>query len=345
MLNRLLFAALLSSSLSLAAAANTLAYSMSPQRGSASGGTVVTLHGPNAAVTTSVSFGTALVAATRVNATTLTVMTPPQLPGSASRTVPVKFWVFGASVNTGLTFTYDDDDEASFERLLLPVYTLPVKGAFGSEFRTELRATLANGDRAEIYGLARQCVFLCIEQPGDPHVLTKDSPDLDDRQIEPDGKPGQFVYVPREQSGRVAMNLRVFDTSRSAENFGTEIPIVREREFADVRPLVLVGIPTDPRFRNTLRIYSAGDGGFVSLTIQGTGVRVQHTLRLPAQSDTDHPGYIEFSNFPQNAGVVRVTIDGSSLNRTPPLPNVNYWAFVSVTNNATQHITTITPQP
>jgi hypothetical protein len=66
---------------------------------------------------------------------------------------------------------------------------------------------------------------------------------------------------------------------------------------------------------------------------------------LPPQTGLTHPGYVQFTNFPVNAGVVSVTLDGTIPIQSPPLPNVNYWAFVSVTNNTTQHFTTITPQP
>jgi len=342
--NRLLFATLLSFAFSLGAVAQAPVYTMSPDRGSALGGTVVTLHAPNAAVVTSVYFGTVLVGATRIDATTLTVIAPAQLPGSESRTVPVKLWVFGASINTGLTFTYDADAEQVFERLLLPVFTLPVAGAFGSEFRSEFRATLAQGDSADIFGLARQCVVLCVEGPDTPHRLTTAFPDLDVTRIEPIGTPGQFIYVPRAEEGRVAMNLRVYDTSRSDENFGTEIPIVREEDFfSSTETLALVGIPSDPRFRKTLRVYGAGQyGAGLVVSIEGNGVRTDHSISVPPSSLT-HPGYVEFSAFPSGTGTVKITIR----NPIPHgiVPSSGIWAFVSVTNNETQHITTITPQP
>ncbi len=344
MRNRLLFAALLSFTLALTSGAQSPAYTMSPRSGSAAGGTQVTLQAPNAAVATSVYFGTIVVPATRVDATTLTVTTPAQLPGTTERTVPVKLWIFGATVDTGLTFTYANNAEEVFERLLLPVFTPPIRGAFGSEFRTDFNATLASGSSAWIYGLARQCLFGCVEGPDTAYELVTGAPDVDRTEIKPNGTPGQFLYVPRDEEGRVAMNLRAYDSSRSSENFGTEIPIVREQDFfSSTERLVLVGIPADPRFRKTLRIYGAGEyGAGLVVSIESAAGTTDHSVNVPGSSRT-HPGYVEFAAFPAGAGELKVTIYNPGPRGIVPASDI--WAFVAVTNNTTQHITTVTPQP
>jgi hypothetical protein len=53
------------------------------------------------------------------------------------------------------------------------------------------------------------------------------------------------------------------------------------------------------------------------------------------------PAYAQFSDFPSNVGEISVVL-------TPPAPGeagfaTPYWAFLSVTNNDTQFITTIRP--
>jgi hypothetical protein len=336
----LLPAALLSLVFCLHAAAQDT-YTITPDRGPVAGGTVVTIRGEFGEWPYGVIFGSVGVPATRVNATTLVATTPAHLPG----TVPVTIFEYDIGIPSGLTFTFEGETEAAFRRLLLPVFTEPIRGAFGSEFRTELRARLANGSRAEIHGLARQCPTLCVERPDAPFVLTFDSPSLESPNLAPAGKPGQFIFIPRNEEGRVSMNLRGYDTSRSAENFGTEIPIVPEDEFfRGGDPVVLVGVPSDARFRNTLRIYSIGDlNSPVLVEIDGPGISIDHVVQLTAGETFLHPGYAQFSNFPISAGTLRVRI-------TPIIPRPiegggSYWAFISVTNNETQHITTITPQP
>ena len=231
---------------------------------------------------------------------------------------------------------------ADVEPVLLPVFTAPIPGAHGSEFRTDFRVRLVKGSQADIYGLRYPCNVTCIQQENDPYVLTPTSPEADAQNIEATGTPGTFLYMQTDQLDRVRMNLRAYDTSRAAENFGTEIPIVRLRDFATtLDPMVLIGIPSDPRFRSTLRIYGYGDtAASLLVTIEGAnGAYIERSVLLPAQPDRYHPGYVELSNFPVGAGMLRVTII------PPPSVTPHRWAFVSVTNNETQHITLITPQP
>jgi hypothetical protein len=140
----------------------------------------------------------------------------------------------------------------------------------------------------------------------------------------------------------------VHDVTRDAQNFGTEIPIVRESDFRANR-IVLVGVPTDARFRNTLRVY--GDSPVDVLVTVGNQapVRLKMTggITFPIINFPDFsvPAYVAFSNFPTGIGTVRVTIEAEPgfLQPLQPLESP-IWAFITVTNNDTQAISTITPQ-
>lgn len=319
-------------------------YTMTPSRGPVAGGTEVTLTGPFSWPGYSVLFGSTWVSATKVNDTTLRVTTPAHLPG------PVKIAIFEYDVvlSTDLVFTFEGQAQDAFEPVLLPVFTAPVPGAFGSEFRTDLRLRLVKETQAEIHGLRMPCIVTCIQQGSDPYVITMESPDVSPTDVEATGTPGALVYLPKAQLDRVSMNLRAYDTSRAEENFGTEIPIVRRSEFTTGwEPITLIGIPSSPSFRSTLRIYGYGDtAATLFVEMEGeTGVRVEQLVHLPPQPDLFHPSYIELTNFPRNAGMVRVTIHTPAPPISAPIPPPDRWAFVSVTNNTTQHITLITPQP
>ena len=68
------------------------------------------------------------------------------------------------------------------------------------------------------------------------------------------------------------------------------------------------------------------------------------TVTLVLQGNPDSvPGYAQFVDlvavFPQLAAseTIRVEI-------TPISPGLRFWAFAAITNNETQHVTTITPQ-
>jgi hypothetical protein len=271
------------------------------------------------------------------------VTTPSHLPGPA----PITIFEYDVYLGTDLIFTFEGPAEEAFEPVLLPVFTPPIPGAFGSEFRTDFRARLVKESVAEVYGL--QCTDQCYYREGQPYLLRDDYvQEVNPTNIAPTGTPGAFLYLPKDHLSRVAMNLRAYDTSRDAESFGTEIPIVRLRDFTTGwEPIHLIGIPSDPRFRNTLRIYGYGDGGTM-LSIEmvaETGVRVDQLIDLPGQPDPFHPGYLELTNFPVGQGMVRVTIHTPVPPIGTPIPPPARWAFVSVTNNETQHITLVTPQP
>jgi hypothetical protein len=130
--------------------------------------------------------------------------------------------------------------------------------------------------------------------------------------------------------------------SRQAEALGAEIPVVREKDFFG-RPLELLNVPTDLRFRVALRVYDRGLPAAIGLTIYSfnTDESLVSTFLFPGRQN---PAYVQISDliatYPQLAGKgpLRITL-------TPPIQgNPSLWAFVSVTNNETQHVTTISPQ-
>ena len=236
------------------------------------------------------------------------------------------------------------------ERLLLPILTRPVHGAFGSEFHTDLRIFNDSDDAVVVIGLnGTRCTPVCL--PSFFPLTLEPHQEMGPEDISLIGTPGQFVFVDQDRVSSLPMNLRVHDVTRGGLNFGTEIPIVRESEFTTNR-IVLAGVPTDARFRNTLRIYSdsavdvlvtVGDlapvrvklvGGFTGFPFPGPG--------LP---DIFRPAYASFSSFPTGTAPVRVTVEADP-DFVSLIPiEIPLWAFITVTNNDTQAITTITPQP
>lgn len=224
------------------------------------------------------------------------------------------------------------------ERYLLPVFTPAVHGAFGSEFHTELHVANRVHVPATMFFVYPDCRVSC---PTVGAVPVPPDGELGPSAFQYSGNPGRFVYVMSPAPSALSMNLRVHDVTRDDKSFGVEIPIVREDEFlADT--VVLAGVPTDARFRNTLRIYS-DDANFVTVTVEG---RPPVTVPLTSDfRDRDDPPYAAFTNFPVDAGTVRVTIQGPPLPPIPPFIPSKLWAFITVTNNETQIISTITPQP
>lgn len=322
--------------------------SLSPASGPTAGGTEVTIHGsfdPSHGVV--VYFGEFVAASARVvDATRVVAVTPPHLPGR----IPVWLTHAGGATprHTEIRFQFIGGAPDAYERILVPVFTAPVHGAFGSEFRTQLRLR-HNGLRSSVlpvFGFTEPPFCTCIPRPQveTPLLLSPDPREADETPspVHHPSRPGLFLYTPRVEPAALAMNLRVFDVSRDDRNFGTEIPVVRDRDFF-VDRITLLGIPTDPRFRNTLRIYST-EAQTLTVTIDNE-IR---TVTLTPGNNIYEPAYAVIGDFPTGTDPIRVTIDpiagpiGPSPLVPPPPPPI--WAFVSVTNNDTQLITTITPQ-
>ncbi|HYR30163.1 MAG TPA: IPT/TIG domain-containing protein, partial [Thermoanaerobaculia bacterium] len=233
---------------------------------------------------------------------TLTVVVPPHLPG----TVDVTVIAYDGQVTLEDAFTFTGSVDDAFERVLLPILTLPTPGQFGSSFETSLLlSNEAQFVRAYIYGLIPPCrgISGCIVF--DPHEHPVElKPQEQSDFFETDGTPGRFIYVAKPVAPTLAANLRVFDASRGANNFGTEIPLVRKSEFRT--RIGLLGVPRDPRFRNTLRIYAASP---IAATVR-VG-KETHVVQLDAAENLFDPAYGVFSLFPAGTETVDVVIDAA----------------------------------
>ena len=332
---------------SVAAVAQT-PYSITPESGPASGGQEVIITGDFGSWPYGVIFGSAAVPAERIDEHTLRAITPAHPAGN----VDVVIFEYDIGITTDLIYTFRGDPEGALERVLLPIFTPPVHGNHGSEFRTDLRAkNLDEDDYIQTFGLIENCpIAPNCTWPSDLGFTFGRGLELRPDDVIPWGSPGAFLYIPTEDAASLALQLRVYDVSRDATNFGTEIPVVREHEMFVNEEIVLLGVPTDPRFRNTLRIY-ATEPTVVTIEIESeelNGVTQERQVPLLRNgSNAFVPAYAQIGDLPVGAGRLRLRIRPaapppleSPVDVTPP----PVWAFVSVTNNDTQHITVISPQ-
>ncbi len=177
--------------------------------------------------------------------------------------------------------------------------------------------------------------------------------------------PGLLLYVRRTLADEVAFNLRIQDVSRQALTWGTEIPVVRERDLR-TEAVDLLDVPTDSRFRVALRIYDPfqkprtepdattswvaielfsmeSQALIASKTAELVQPPIENTCGAPTAGIACWPGSFEIhhlvNEFPGISSADRIRI------RIVPLTlGLRMWAFANVTNNETQHVTTITPQ-
>jgi len=235
---------------------------------------------------------------------------------------------------------------AETERVLLPIFSPPVFGAHGSRFFTELYIGNPGTTPVTIRNLEEVCKSICPGVPFPEHpVELAPGAQLTPNDVKPTGNPGRFLILEGDDVDPISMNLRVRNISENAVDYGAEIPVVRESEFR-INEIVFYGVPSDPNFRNMLRVYSIAPVD-VLVTVEHEFVHdpLPVRVRLTGVTDILDPAYGVFTAFPKSVGAVKVRIvaDPDFVSLLPI--EIQLWAFITVTNNTTNAISTITPQP
>ncbi|HET7436672.1 MAG TPA: hypothetical protein VFN10_18330 [Thermoanaerobaculia bacterium] len=234
---------------------------------------------------------------------------------------------------------------AALETILLPVHIAgaPLQGANGSRWTTDL--AIHNAGPAEVIlgpcGVPSPLPSAC--PPSYFSVLAGETLRNHAVGFTDAGVNGRLLHVRAELASQLAFSLRVRDLARAAEDDGTELPVVRGEAFR-TGTVRLIDVPLAPTSRVLLRVYDLddrGDGQVRVRVISDDGAIADHPL-LIAASGYGHPGGLPFAPgygaLPlEGSGNVRVEIE-------PITPGLRLWAFATVTNNATQHVTVVSPQ-
>lgn len=243
--------------------------------------------------------------------------------------------------------------ESFLETVLVPVrVSAPVPGAFGSLWTSTLlirnngaEPVMVNGDNGYCSGL------LCPGSRTVPPYATVEA-----QAFGGGHGPGALLSAPPEQVQNLSFILRIRDLSRQELTWGTEIPVVRDHELRT--RITLVGVPVADRFRNMLRIYQpeiANEGAAVTVRVYAIddlrdsekppdsllGEAVIRLSQLSPNRAWASPGYAEVPDLAslvdlEGASLLALEIEAMEADQ-------RVWAFVSVTNNETQHVTTVTP--
>lgn len=228
----------------------------------------------------------------------------------------------------------------SLEWILIPVlFSAP--GAYGSQWTTDVAVTNAEIVPIDFYrspfGSAGPL------QPGETRMITTS--------LVGQRPNGLFLYVPRGESKSIQFNALVRDLSHQSEALGAELPIVREWQFFHQR-FNLLNVPADPRFRVALRAYSLGSTPAI-VTIYKIGEAlpiITDIIAIPfTPGDPDGASSLVITDlvakYPKlaGAGPLRIQIERQYEGNFGP-GDLGLWAFASVTNNDTQHVTIISPQ-
>jgi hypothetical protein len=244
------------------------------------------------------------------------------------------------------------DFPVGYTRFLVPITTVNVHGAHGSIWSSEWKVFNGGSNRVSVLGPFE---FIFLSPPvQDNEVAPNQTKTLvvDHSTITSDGA---FVYVRDADVEGLSMSLRVRDTSVNAQSFGANIPIVRDEDFK--ARIHLIDIPTDPQYRAMLRIYSAEkQSQWVHIAIytpDGTQPIEEHDVQLQmrdidihiAEEPAVQPAYAQLNPISPavRAAGSRFRVEISTGSPALPYVPTPIWAFISVSNNETQQVTTITP--
>ncbi|MFA6956304.1 MAG: hypothetical protein WC538_10570 [Thermoanaerobaculia bacterium] len=236
-----------------------------------------------------------------------------------------------------------------YEYVLIPITARNVAGANGSIWRSSLAVTNHSDHDVSVFGIDYCGLALCP-----PPVLPSKTTIVITA-------PTGGSYLVSDDLESLTIQLRIQDISRQSETWGTTIPTVRESDaLAAPRIASLVEIPVTPEFRSLLRIYDL-DRSDQDQTKQ---VRIRFYAVNPDQSPTlslrdvlllettyklvPDPSFpphqtprmasIPLSTIEQLSGARRLRIEVEAVTDA-----LRFWAFVSVTNNETQHVTIVSP--
>ena len=278
---------------------------------------------------------------------------PPHAEGTADVELRTRDGMPLETISSGFFYfaPASEPHPAAFKPFLLPVF-FEGPGARESDWTTD--AWVFNRGEAPVAPLNAATILLC---PADADPCQSEFPPHETLQIQHGADRrdrGLILYVPRSQAEDLELSLHIRDLSRQSESAGTEIPVVSEEDLQEDF-VQLLNIPVDSRFRQTLRIFSVdGDSGarvqiqafpmsgesrnlgLVVMTLEG-GEECADEICHPLEPATAVLNDFR-SAFPDIGETERVRLDIRPVDEA-----LRLWAFVSVTNNDTQQVTTVTP--
>lgn len=245
-----------------------------------------------------------------------------------------------------LSATFSSAADDVWQRYLVPITDTQVPGANGSLWRTDLTMLFRADQQLTIDPDPCNVPITCIYQnpplrrPFDAHEYGFALPN----------RGGQFLHVFGDHDASFAMNGRFYDESRLQETAGTELPIVRVEEFR-TDGVVLLNIPVAPQYRHTLRIYD-GDGRETRVAIRvfagdETTPRLSITRDLVPFHPTAppaNPRYPAYDELALGQLLALEGVDDLRIEVDPLTEGSRIWAFVSITNNDTHHVTLVSAQ-
>ncbi len=256
-------------------------------------------------------------------------------------------------------------DLSPFEKILVPVLNMnPIRGANASVFTT--RFDVLSTD-------VRPLTYYPAPRAGDGPVVSQNQPQLLQLPVweAPVVAKGRFIFIEKDRSDLV-LGSSLGATAPDGSTTLTPIPVVRERDVRSGKS-TFMPLVTHPRGdflnpkpvvwaeRYTLRVYDWDSTGTMQVAVRlryGTWIIrgvIDEAIVNVNRRDFDDPTYPYYAEItldehlfpswcfpslrPQVCGGSNNIIEIEPLNPTP-----RYYAFISMTDNATNRVTIFTPR-
>jgi hypothetical protein len=219
----------------------------------------------------------------------------------------------------------------------------PTPGAYGTTWITELWVHNGNntpvkladcGDNHTIPGLPCETDRHPpgVTQPAFPHEVHWAFPAL-------------LFHVGKDEAARLVLSSRLFELSRLTQPVGVEVPVVREDRFFTTETR-FIAIPSSPDLRAALRVYDPRRkiGSSVRVAAISTeGVVLAERVLPFVYRERVVPGMAVVADLAALFSEIRF-VERYDIRITPLQDLGEYWALVSVTDNDTQQVFTITAE-
>lgn len=243
----------------------------------------------------------------------------------------------------------------SKESILLPIAFIPtqeIAGAFGTRWSGEVFLDNRNSTPLQLY----RCPLVCPGFEGMGRLFAPLGGVRPER--------GYVLHVPAGLAPNITLSNRMFERTLRSQPRGVDLPVVRERDYFSTTQTFL-GVPSDAGVRVALRVYNPWAQMIFSpqpeprlqgVTVQFFGadkVLLASTIMIPTVDYKDFPDEAQGDEGRPGLAIVHdlaasfpglTTKDSIHVVVTPFPANAQYWAMISVTDNATQSVSIITAQ-
>jgi hypothetical protein len=224
------------------------------------------------------------------------------------------------------------------DQIIIPIAYQPIEANYGTRWASEISVFNDSDETVPIDPEVCDIFFWFDCSQGARRV-----PPHSSMRIEPWSTQARYPELilrpPADHADNLHFTVRLRETSRDPDGPGTEIPVLRSRDFQQ-KQVWLTSIPTSTRFRSTLRVYTRWYAVTVRVKDNATGELLKEwSIPRFYPTDSDPFGTVTIPGLLEAAEVrshekVRIEVEAGS-----PV-----WALLTLTDNESQRVQIFTPQ-